>query len=118
MKSIGALRTRQRGHPNGGCACLDQGLACGARRGSGSQNVIDDENILRRHARGIGDRECTTYIEAALARSEPGLTFRSPLAEKRTGCEREPPLGMALAQKFDRRGGQRTGLIESALREF
>ena len=77
--------------------------------------VVDEQDVLRRNQRRIGDRKCAAHVEPALTRREAGLGIGGAEPHERAGGQSEAPLRMAVVQELERFDGERARLIESAL---
>ena len=97
---------------------MEQGLRGGPRGGAGSHDVVHQQDVLRVNSRGIGDGKCAAYIQATLARGEAGLRIGGPQTHESAWSEGQPPFRMRPAKDLESMDGERTRLIETALRIF
>ena len=108
--------TGERCDPDGLGSSAEQGAGGSTGGGAGCQDVIDNEHILSGNEGRVRDTECMAQVNAALTRSESGLTFCSALAEQDCGCKFQMPGRMRLVQGCEGMHCEEAGLVESAAR--
>lgn len=104
----------ERCDPDGLGSSAEQGAGGSAGGGAGCQDVIDNEHILAGDESRVRDAERVAQVDAALTRSESGLTFCGALAEQGCRCKFQMPGRMRFVQGCEGMHCEEAGLVESA----
>jgi hypothetical protein len=106
--------TGERCDPDGLGSSAEQSAGGSTGGGAGGQDVIDNKHILASNESRVRDAERVAQVNAALTRSESGLTFCGALAEQGCGCKFQIPGRMRFVQGCEGMHCEEARLVESA----